>query len=225
MDCVQLPPRFHNTIGLLRTADLLIVMGTSLTVHPFASLTQLVPENCPRVLINMTSAGDIGSRADDVTLIGRTDEVVRELCEALGEDWVRELDAMWKETEKYAQHVGETEEEDAHIRQDTKTTGEDEEAQKKAVEDEVDKITREIEKSLQIGGVPKDDVPETQANNVDEKRSEAAGVDGPKEVQVGEMLATPAAVEEPTEVKAEAKDGTGAHEDDHEKEKLVEGKL
>ena len=101
----QLPPRFHNTIWQLRTADLLIVMGTSLTVHPFASLTRLVPERCPRVLINMTPAGDIGERADDVTLLGRSDELVRALCEALGDDWVRELDAMWAETEKYGHHA------------------------------------------------------------------------------------------------------------------------
>ena len=100
---MQLPPRFHKTIGLLRSADLLLVIGTSLTVHPFASLTQLVPEGCPRVLVNMTPAGDIGERVDDVTLLGRSDDVVRELCAALGDDWVQELDAMWAETAKYAQ--------------------------------------------------------------------------------------------------------------------------
>ncbi len=32
--------------------DLLIVMGTSLQVQPFASLVQKVPQSCPRLLIN-----------------------------------------------------------------------------------------------------------------------------------------------------------------------------
>ncbi|KAI0086449.1 DHS-like NAD/FAD-binding domain-containing protein, partial [Irpex rosettiformis] len=93
-----LPPRFHNNIGNLRSADLLIIIGTSLTVHPFASLTQIVPEGCPRILINMDQAGDIGTRADDVLLLGKCDDVVRQLCEALGEDWVNDLDVAWKET-------------------------------------------------------------------------------------------------------------------------------
>ncbi|KAJ3558689.1 hypothetical protein NM688_g767 [Phlebia brevispora] len=96
----SLPARFHKTIGLLRSADLLIIMGTSLKVHPFATLTQLVPESCPRVLINMDPAGDIGTRPDDVVLLGKTDDVVRDLCKELGEDWVDELDALWDETEK-----------------------------------------------------------------------------------------------------------------------------
>ncbi|KIP08947.1 hypothetical protein PHLGIDRAFT_29303 [Phlebiopsis gigantea 11061_1 CR5-6] len=149
----SLPPRFHNTIGLLRTADLLIVMGTSLTVHPFASLTQLVPEGCPRVLVNMDQAGDIGTRADDVLLLGKTDEVARELCEALGEDWVEELDAMWKETEKYAGKPAETDEQAAEAKKDTRATERDELAQAKMLHDEVDKLTQEVERALQIGHV------------------------------------------------------------------------
>lgn len=81
----------------LRGADLLIVIGTSLTVHPFASLTSLVPVGCPRVLINMDPAGDFGTRADDVTLLGRCDEIVRDLCRELS--WEEELDREWGKTE------------------------------------------------------------------------------------------------------------------------------
>lgn len=132
-------------------------MGTSLTVHPFASLTQIVPEGCPRVLVNMDRAGDIGTRPDDVLLLGKSDEIVRELCEALGEDWVEELDAMWKETEKYTQ--GEA----AEIKKDTKTTEKDEIAQAKALHDEVDKLTEQVEKALKIGHVPQSDEEEVEA--------------------------------------------------------------
>ena len=80
----------------LRNADLLFVIGTSLTVQPFASLATLVPEHCPRVLINLDSVGDFGSRPDDVVCLGRCDDVVRDLCAALG--WADELEAAWKET-------------------------------------------------------------------------------------------------------------------------------
>ena len=81
----------------LRDADLLFVIGTSLKVHPFASLTELVPDSCPRVLINMEPAGDIGSRPDDVVLLGRCDGVIRELARELG--WEEELDREWSKTE------------------------------------------------------------------------------------------------------------------------------
>jgi NAD+-dependent protein deacetylase SIR2 len=143
-------------VAKLRTADLLIVIGTSLTVHPFASLTRIVPDECPRVLINMDRAGDIGSRADDVFLPGKCDEVIRELCEALGPDWVEDLDAAWKETEKYAsKEVQETAEAGG-----TETTAvvkdEKEHAESRDLHDEVEKLTQQVEKALQIGKVPTD---------------------------------------------------------------------
>ncbi|KAI0822345.1 DHS-like NAD/FAD-binding domain-containing protein [Trametes gibbosa] len=93
----SLPQVFQQKVPRLRSADLLIVIGTSLTVHPFAALTGLVPAVCPRVLINIDPAGDIGTRPDDVVLLGRCDEIVRTLCEALG--WEKELDREWAKTE------------------------------------------------------------------------------------------------------------------------------
>lgn len=38
--------------------DLLIVLGTSLSVQPFASLIHRVPTTCPRVLINLEPVGE-----------------------------------------------------------------------------------------------------------------------------------------------------------------------
>ena len=81
----------------MRSADLLIVMGTSLTVQPFASLAEMVNESCPRVLINLDLVGDFGSRADDVILLGKCDEIVTELSKELG--WERELLRLWEQTE------------------------------------------------------------------------------------------------------------------------------
>lgn len=125
-------------------------------MRPFASLTQLVPEGCPRILINMEEAGDIGTRAEDVLLLGKSDEIVRQLCEALGDDWIKELDAVWKETEKYAR----TDEEDKAVEglHDAKSTAavKDEKVptESRTLQDEVDKLTAQVEKALQIGKVP-----------------------------------------------------------------------
>lgn len=50
-----LPDRFHEMIEEdFPKADLLIIMGTSLTVQPFCSLVQRVKKTCPRILLNMT---------------------------------------------------------------------------------------------------------------------------------------------------------------------------
>jgi len=72
-------------------------MGTSLTVQPFASLAGMVDSSCPRVLINLDHVGDFGSRSDDVVLLGRCDDVVKDLCRELG--WEDELLRLWDETE------------------------------------------------------------------------------------------------------------------------------
>ncbi|KAF8956510.1 DHS-like NAD/FAD-binding domain-containing protein [Flammula alnicola] len=93
----DLPPNFIHSIPNLRKADLLIVMGTSLTVHPFASLAGMVDDSCPRVLINLDLVGDFGSRADDVILLGKCDDIVKDLCKELG--WEEELIRLWNETE------------------------------------------------------------------------------------------------------------------------------
>ena len=72
-------------------------MGTSLTVHPFASLAGMVDGSCPRVLINLDHVGDFGSRSDDVVLLGKCDDLVKDLCKELG--WEDELLRLWDETE------------------------------------------------------------------------------------------------------------------------------
>ncbi len=56
----------------------------------------MVDSSCPRVLINLERVGNFGSRPDDVVLIGKCDEVVRDLCRELG--WEEELDKLWAET-------------------------------------------------------------------------------------------------------------------------------
>ena len=48
------------------------------------------------MLINLEQAGDLGSRNDDVLLLGKCDDIVKKLAEELG--WLKELKAAWAET-------------------------------------------------------------------------------------------------------------------------------
>lgn len=53
----DLPRRFYYYLRDFPQCDLLIVMGTSLEVEPFASLTSSVRLNCPRALLNRELVG------------------------------------------------------------------------------------------------------------------------------------------------------------------------
>ncbi|KAF2211369.1 hypothetical protein CERZMDRAFT_112803 [Cercospora zeae-maydis SCOH1-5] len=88
----QLPAAFFEARDLPREADLAIVMGTSLTVQPFASLPGFAREQTPRLLINKERVGNLGTRADDVLLLEDCDSGVRRLAEACG--WLEELEAL-----------------------------------------------------------------------------------------------------------------------------------
>ena len=143
----QLPPQFHVSIRSLRNADLLIVIGTSLTVHPFASLVDLVPDDCPRVLINLDEVGNF-DRQDDFVLLGKCDDIVRELCRELG--WEEELERAWATTK------------------DSVDVGDKLAASETKVGEELDRITRDIEKSLAISK----DTPETLSNSTGEAQGQ-----------------------------------------------------
>ncbi|KAH9922865.1 DHS-like NAD/FAD-binding domain-containing protein [Epithele typhae] len=92
----SMPEALAGSMPKIDSADLLFVVGTSLTVQPFAKLAALAPAHCPRVLINLDFAGDIGMRPDDVLLFGKCDDVLRDLARAL--DWEEDLDAEWVKT-------------------------------------------------------------------------------------------------------------------------------
>jgi hypothetical protein len=84
------------------------VQGTSLVVYPFASLTDDVPESCPRLLINREVAGEIPEEmralgyknglwfgegnVRDAKFLGDCDDGVARLAEHLG--WHEELAAL-----------------------------------------------------------------------------------------------------------------------------------
>ncbi|XP_065184717.1 NAD-dependent protein deacetylase sirtuin-2-like [Sycon ciliatum] len=60
----DLPERFHRLRSVdLKTCDLLVVMGTSLSVHPFAGLVDDVRATVPRLLFNRDLVGPFRKRA------------------------------------------------------------------------------------------------------------------------------------------------------------------
>ena len=119
----QLPERFYRLAGMaqnpvegeisdLQQADLLLILGTSLVVHPFASLVHRVRDDCARVLINMEPVGrynpltslfgmgdglryGMESNWRDAAYIGPCDHAVGKLAELLG--WKAELDRLVEE--------------------------------------------------------------------------------------------------------------------------------
>lgn len=129
-----LPEKFHRNRTLPAEADLAIVMGTSLTVQPFASLPSFVREETPRILINLERVGGLGSRADDVLLLGDCDTGVRRLADELG--WREELEVLWKKTNPDAR--------------DRKAQQLPPQTKDQKLEREVDELTKDIDRTLKI---------------------------------------------------------------------------
>lgn len=129
----QLPATFRSRQHFPVMADLALVMGTSLQVHPFAGLPDTVREDVPRALFNMERVGSLGSLADDVLCLGDCDSGVRSLADALG--WRDELEAMWRSV------VGD-EEAERQLKNAAK--------RELVAEDEVAKLADEVEQVLQF---------------------------------------------------------------------------
>jgi NAD-dependent histone deacetylase SIR2 len=135
----QLPAEFFANRTLPGEADLCIVMGTSLTVQPFASLPSLVQEHVPRVLINLEQVGNLGMRADDVLLLEDCDSGVRKLAEACG--WLEELEEMWEETGIKFKIAS---------KQKDKDKGDGKKSKDEALEDEIEKLTKDVDQTLRL---------------------------------------------------------------------------
>ncbi|KAL4885352.1 DHS-like NAD/FAD-binding domain-containing protein [Aspergillus karnatakaensis] len=129
-----LPPSFFDNRTLPEEADLCIVMGTSLSVQPFASLPSFVADGVPRVLINRERVGGLGSRPDDVLILGDCDDGVRKFARALG--WEEELERLWEEANP------------------NKKSREEElappQTREERLESEISRLTAEVDKTLEI---------------------------------------------------------------------------
>ncbi|XP_068611145.1 NAD-dependent protein deacetylase sirtuin-3, mitochondrial [Brachionichthys hirsutus] len=90
----ELPPYFLKYLTDFPLADLLIVMGTSLEVEPFASLADAARGSVTRLLINRDLVGPFAwrRRPHDVVQLGDVVDGVRALVDALG--WTREVEAL-----------------------------------------------------------------------------------------------------------------------------------
>lgn len=144
-------------------------MGTSLTVQPFASLPGFCSEGTPRVLINMEKVGGLGSRPDDVLLLGDCDTGVRNLAKACG--WEQELEELWSKTESKAatEMIG---------KRDEPAKSKDEK-----LEDEVAKLSKGVDETLNLSKWHEDKV---RKEHLGEKRPD--GIEGeipqdPKDVK------------------------------------------
>ncbi|KAI1324595.1 DHS-like NAD/FAD-binding domain-containing protein [Xylariaceae sp. FL0255] len=148
-----LPLEFHRQAGVPEEADLVIIMGTSLTVYPFAALPRRAKAGVPRILFNMEQVGDFGTRRDDILCLGECDEGIRMLAEELG--WGKELYDLWVSI------VGQKEAD----RQDSKKG-------KKDAETEVDELVRDVESKL---GLSDDSTSQIASASTSNKTKEVSG--------------------------------------------------
>ncbi|KAG5924540.1 hypothetical protein E4U61_000098 [Claviceps capensis] len=128
-----MPTLFRDNCQYPATADVILVMGTSLSVAPFSATPDMAPGGTPRVLINMERVGSLGHRTDDVLLLGTCDDGVRKFADELG--WRDELEALWRGV------VGDEEAE----RQLVSAA-----KQKGKLEDEVNLLTERVESALKL---------------------------------------------------------------------------
>ncbi|KAI8644034.1 DHS-like NAD/FAD-binding domain-containing protein [Parasitella parasitica] len=148
----NLPKRFFEHLHDFETADLLIIIGTSLQVQPFASLIEDVPAHVPRLLINKELAGVHKSRSSgfdfewksslnrDVAYLGTCDEGVEKLASLLG--WCEDLEKMHTNGHKKLKALWKAEQEAKELaEQDVVDQKEDKEVDELA--GELDKLTTE----------------------------------------------------------------------------------
>ncbi|KAL6737946.1 hypothetical protein Aduo_011548 [Ancylostoma duodenale] len=85
---------FHSQMAIDKDeVDLLVVIGSSLKVRPVSLIPFSVNPNVPQILINREPLS--GYRAD-IELLGNCDEIIEDICLALGGPFVEMLDAHHK---------------------------------------------------------------------------------------------------------------------------------
>ncbi|XP_068169141.1 NAD-dependent protein deacetylase sirtuin-3 [Antennarius striatus] len=96
----DLPQKYSLHTKDFRKADLLIIMGTSLQIEPFASLINTVRSTVPRLLLNRHAVGpfeNIPLRRGDHMELGDLEETVRRFAEMLG--WNDEIEELMRTQE------------------------------------------------------------------------------------------------------------------------------
>ncbi|XP_063961017.1 NAD-dependent protein deacetylase sirtuin-3-like [Lytechinus pictus] len=97
----DLPKRFFYYMKDMPLCDLLIIMGTSLEVYPFAGIVDSVRPFIPRLLINREVVGPFSrpssSRHNDLAVTGDLVECVQKFARVLG--WKKELEDVITQNE------------------------------------------------------------------------------------------------------------------------------
>ncbi|CAO3690084.1 unnamed protein product [Rhizopus stolonifer] len=144
----NLPKRFFDHLSDFEKADLLIVIGTSLQVQPFASLIDDVEDTVPRLLINKELVGCHHSKKSgfdfrwkyglnrDVSYLGSCDEGIEKLAALLG--WEKDLEQMYTKGHKKLKAIWEQKAKKEDI--ETLIT-QDEDKEVNALADELEKLT------------------------------------------------------------------------------------
>jgi NAD-dependent histone deacetylase SIR2 len=113
----------------------------------------MVKGECPRVLINLDRVGGIGSGKNDLVLLGKCDDIIRDLAKALG--WEEELDKAWAATAASLENDGTTPSTPSTpTKRKDQTDGTD-------LASEVEKIVEKLEGGLTIS---EKDKPDTEAD-------------------------------------------------------------
>lgn len=121
--------------------EVAVIAGTSLTVHPFASLPSSIDKSSLRVLVNREKVGDLGRRKKDIVALLECDEFAETLATLLG--WKEELDKYYEEGQK---KYGKSE----------------------SIEDELEKIDESLEKEANIKKKEKTETPPEDDEELEE---------------------------------------------------------
>jgi len=223
----MLPKHFDRETYRLGMADLVLIIGTSLSVYPFAALPGMVQEGKPRVLFNLQRVGGIGAKSDDVLALGDCDAQVRKFADALG--WRDELEELWKGV------VG-----DKEVKRQLAQRKEHEEE----LEDEVAKLTADVDKVLHLDGeksegdteqkkheeilhkeeeeivAASEEAPETTTQTKPESPSQTLDGDGLRMRSTGEYGRDAARAHSFTEADLVKEDSKGTHEEPKDKPAL-----
>ncbi|XP_008303106.1 NAD-dependent protein deacetylase sirtuin-3 [Stegastes partitus] len=96
----DLPQKYFLHTKDFPKADLLIIMGTSLQIEPFASLVNTVRSTVPRLLLNRHAVGPfqkVPLRRGDHVELGDLEDTVRRFAEMLG--WNSEIEELMRSQE------------------------------------------------------------------------------------------------------------------------------
>ncbi|GAA5993750.1 hypothetical protein JCM5350_008221 [Sporobolomyces pararoseus] len=188
-----LPDKFFERLPDFKSCDLLLVLGTSLSVGPFNSLLHRVPPTCPRLLINLELVGEAnhpwedgfkfnhlnhsegegqgekkenGQGSRDLFWKGESDKGVEELCRLVGNGWEQELKRLREEGWKNL-NKGDT-------KSDKEEKKEEEEVEKKKVgKEKSEQVAEKVGESVAV--VEKDNK-EREEEQVEELTKAAEGV-------------------------------------------------